>query len=75
MGLTLSLNDICSSKLQFQAGEHVSEAHLINGKIFRAERDHKLVGEQLIRAFPLPKSGKFDDLLSAIDDEHKIRRT
>lgn len=53
----------------------MSKAHPTDGKTFRAERNIEMVGEQLIRAFPLPTSGSFGDLLSAIDKEYKVRRT
>jgi len=38
----------------------------------RQQRDHDQLSKQLKQAFPFPASGKFEDLLSAIDDAAKL---
>jgi hypothetical protein len=52
----------------------MSKAHQDTDKTLERQRDDGIVRDQLIRAFPLPKSGRFEDLLSAIDDQVKRRR-
>lgn len=62
--------------LRYRAGEaQLSKVRESESKRIRAEQDHEVVRDQLVRAFPLPKSGSFDDLLSAIDDQFRVRRT
>lgn len=74
--LTPSFNDVWSSMLRYRAGEaQLSKVRESESKRIRAEQDHEVVRDQLVRAFPLPKSGSFDDLLSAIDDQFRVRRT
>ena len=45
-----------------------------DAKPTRTQKDQALLGEQLKRAFPFPASGRFDDLLSAIDDAARTER-
>jgi hypothetical protein len=61
----------CTSKL----GVRVSKAHQTNEEKLPPQRDGRIVRDQLTRAFPLPTSGRFEDLLSAIDDQAKLRRS
>jgi hypothetical protein len=51
----------------------MSKAHQTNEEKLPPQRDEGIVRDQLTRAFPLPKSGRFEDLLSAIDNQAKLR--
>jgi len=53
----------------------VTKAHRSGSKTSERRRDDAIVRDQLVRAFPFPKSGKFEDLLTAIDEQVKLRKT
>jgi hypothetical protein len=53
----------------------VSKANRSHLEVARQKRSQVSVGDQLKQAFPFPASGRFDDLLSALDQADKARRT
>jgi hypothetical protein len=52
----------------------VSEIDLGDDRASQRKRDHENIKDQLKRAFPFPRSGRFEDLLSAIDEADRSRR-
>jgi hypothetical protein len=54
------------------AGAHVIKEHRIEQTMSQMKRSRDLLGAQLTRAFPLPTSGSFDDLLQAIGSSEEL---
>jgi hypothetical protein len=73
--LTLSLNSARGPMLLRSWGAAVSKIERRDEESPRERKDHELLGTQLKQAFPFPASGRFEDLLLALDKVERARPT